>query len=854
MPENYNAGTATISLEFDLTAARTASVEISSGFAAAGKDSGKKFTESLKNHFASKDIASAFSKNIIEHFEPRETGSKLGKSLGASLSSALKSVLLKGGIGLALDGIAVAAQFAWKAVTKGAREARQETEKFNQKLAELDASSKRTIEVLKKYNAVTHDNADLLGIVSGEVDSATGKLRTLYDILEELKTAEIKIEIENIETRIRDTKNDIDSKLNEINSRPTIREIHSLSGLTEVPHTQNIEKNEKAQKDIVRLNNRLRDNELKLEEANKTLSRYTDGVREYFEVQKEIYDLNLALSIAQRTGNKKQIQDLEDQIKKHQLVADLIKFGKATDREDANIKAIGILKGLRDAEKIGERNATAQAKYNREIDEARRLREESLSPIQRYRAEVEKLNAIKADPERFEIIGGDSGLEQILIDNLTDLASRTKDFAVADAELSRQIAAGNIEADKRKTILESLADVSGRTAELDQARSFKQRAATPLEAAKAELQAINEYEASIVSDPEKYAAYGGSSTGERFRVQAISGLLADSGDAEAAIALLVAEFEAGRVGVENFGAAFKDLTENSEEFRLAGDALTKLGELRDVGVINSDAYNAAANAIKQAKDYTEDLTEAEKRHIEKLQEKVALEIQGLEIKKARALADGEHDVVAKLEEEIDLLRRKNNLIGLGIPEQEAETLAADIAKNEEIAAFQGQIKTAMSGAFRAAMSGNFDDFLRNKLQNAAANMFDRALDSLLDTLFSALENINFGGGEGGGLGGLAGLFAGFFADGGTIQRGQFGIVGEAGPELAYAGSAPVSIVPFKPSRLGGRITGELDGGARVSNSSVVMNIQTPDVQGFRKARAVIEGDMAVAQRRAQRDI
>ena len=366
--------------------------------------------------------------------------------------------------------------------------------------------------------------------------------------------------------------------------------------------------------------------------------------------------------------------------------------------------------------------------------------------------------------------------------------------------------------------------------------------------------AINKYEADIVADPEKYNAYGGRPTGERLRIQAISGFLSESGDTEAAIAKLVEEFEAGRVGVENFGTAFKDLTESSEEFRLAGDALTKLGELRDVGVINSDAYNAAANAIKQAKDYQDDLTEAEKRHIEKLQEKVALEIQGLEIKKARALADGEHDVVAKLEEEIDLLREKNNLIGLGIPEQEAETLAADIAKNEEIAAFQGQVKTAISGAFRAAMSGNFDDFLRNKLQNAAANMFDRALDSLLDTLFSALENINFGGGEGGGLGGLAGLFAGFFADGGTIQRGQFGIVGEAGPELAYAGSAPVSIVPFKPSRLGGRITGELDGGARVSNSSVVMNIQTPDVQSFRKARAVIEGDMAVAQRRAQRDI
>jgi tape measure domain-containing protein len=47
------------------------------------------------------------------------------------------------------------------------------------------------------------------------------------------------------------------------------------------------------------------------------------------------------------------------------------------------------------------------------------------------------------------------------------------------------------------------------------------------------------------------------------------------------------------------------------------------------------------------------------------------------------------------------------------------------------------------------------------------------------------------GGGGGGDGG--GLFAGFFANGGTIPAGQFGIAGEAGPELI---SGPATVTPM----------------------------------------------------------
>lgn len=58
-----------------------------------------------------------------------------------------------------------------------------------------------------------------------------------------------------------------------------------------------------------------------------------------------------------------------------------------------------------------------------------------------------------------------------------------------------------------------------------------------------------------------------------------------------------------------------------------------------------------------------------------------------------------------------------------------------------------------------------------------------------------------GQGGQGGLGSLFGnqsnaaLFAGFFADGGLIPNGQFGIVGERGPELAIAGAAGTTVLP-----------------------------------------------------------
>lgn len=80
------------------------------------------------------------------------------------------------------------------------------------------------------------------------------------------------------------------------------------------------------------------------------------------------------------------------------------------------------------------------------------------------------------------------------------------------------------------------------------------------------------------------------------------------------------------------------------------------------------------------------------------------------------------------------------------------------------------------------------DLLRIAIQQAI-------IAPIADFLFGASGE---GGARTGGF--LKDLFAGLFADGGTIPSGQFGIVGEEGPELAFAGSGGLGILSNADSR------------------------------------------------------
>ncbi len=151
--------------------------------------------------------------------------------------------------------------------------------------------------------------------------------------------------------------------------------------------------------------------------------------------------------------------------------------------------------------------------------------------------------------------------------------------------------------------------------------------------------------------------------------------------------------------------------------------------------------------------------------------------------------------------------------------------------------------------------GNFKDLAKNALSEINQMMIKSALDGfgvtgkggMIQGLFSGLGGLFGGGGgaaagaSGGGFGGIisgiTSAFGGFFADGGTLKAGQFGVVGERGPELAFAGSRPLNISPNQSAPV-----------------TVNMNITSPDVQGFRQSQTQIAADMARAIEKGRRNL
>ncbi|OLF81281.1 hypothetical protein AWH62_00985 [Maricaulis sp. W15] len=85
------------------------------------------------------------------------------------------------------------------------------------------------------------------------------------------------------------------------------------------------------------------------------------------------------------------------------------------------------------------------------------------------------------------------------------------------------------------------------------------------------------------------------------------------------------------------------------------------------------------------------------------------------------------------------------------------------------------------------------------VERVISRLVDRSLDQLIDAIFQtrdAMASTGAGTGGGGGIGGfISQVFAGFFANGGMIPAGQFGIVGEAGPEPVIGTSQGAKVLP-----------------------------------------------------------
>lgn len=116
----------------------------------------------------------------------------------------------------------------------------------------------------------------------------------------------------------------------------------------------------------------------------------------------------------------------------------------------------------------------------------------------------------------------------------------------------------------------------------------------------------------------------------------------------------------------------------------------------------------------------------------------------------------------------------------------------------------GQINEALEGISIDGLE-TLNDGLTRAIMGAESlgQVFSRVADQIIadllriaiqQAIIKPLANALFGGGGGGDGGFLGSVFAGFFAAGGTIPTGQFGIVGEEGPELAFAGPGGLGIL------------------------------------------------------------
>jgi tape measure domain-containing protein len=123
------------------------------------------------------------------------------------------------------------------------------------------------------------------------------------------------------------------------------------------------------------------------------------------------------------------------------------------------------------------------------------------------------------------------------------------------------------------------------------------------------------------------------------------------------------------------------------------------------------------------------------------------------------------------------------------------------------------------------------DILANSLSRVGDKLANLALDSVFSGGSKSLFASLFGGGvSGGGLG-----FAGLFANGGSIPGGQFGLVGERGPEFI---SGPATITPLNSGRSGG-------GNVHVTVGTSVDN--NGNIRPF--VESVAEGKAAIAARK-----
>jgi hypothetical protein len=187
---------------------------------------------------------------------------------------------------------------------------------------------------------------------------------------------------------------------------------------------------------------------------------------------------------------------------------------------------------------------------------------------------------------------------------------------------------------------------------------------------------------------------------------------------------------------------------------------------------------------------------------------------------------------------------------------------AELGRMRDSMVFTGRevssLSTSIGGGLRRAFDGLVFDGM--KLSDALKTVAQTMVDSVYNVAMKPVQQA-VGGAVANGLNGLlSGLFpfekgGSFsqgrvmpFAKGGVVasptsfpMRGGRGLMGEAGPE---------AIMPLSRGA-DGRLGVQTQGGGRAVN--IVMNVSTPDVQGFARSQSQIAAQMSRALSRGERN-
>lgn len=172
---------------------------------------------------------------------------------------------------------------------------------------------------------------------------------------------------------------------------------------------------------------------------------------------------------------------------------------------------------------------------------------------------------------------------------------------------------------------------------------------------------------------------------------------------------------------------------------------------------------------------------------------------------------------------------------------------SELSRMRESMVFTGRevstLTTSIGGGLRSAFDGLVFDGLKlsDALRQVAKSMIDSVYTAALKPVQGALGGL-LAGGLNSVMGGITPFAKGGVVSGPTSfgMRGGRGLMGEAGPE---------AILPLTRGA-DGRLGVQAAGGQAVN---IVMNISTPDVQGFQRSQSQIAAEMARALGRGQRN-